>query len=120
MFCPKCKAEYTQGFTRCSDCQVPLVPELEPDADDGPEFVEYEEVLSTFNPFDIAMIKSLLDGEDIMYFFKGEEFSYVQPLADPARLMVAKEDVEAAKEILKDLVTSYGPSGPGPGDERNE
>jgi hypothetical protein len=120
MFCPKCKAEYREGFTSCSDCNIPLVPELEPARDDRPEFVEYEEVLSTFNPFDMAMIKSLLDGEGITYFFKGEEFSYVQPLADPARLMVAKEDVEAAREILKDLVTSYGPSGPQPTEEENE
>jgi hypothetical protein len=25
MFCPQCKAEYRQGFTRCSDCGVELV-----------------------------------------------------------------------------------------------
>jgi hypothetical protein len=25
MFCPECKAEYRQGFTRCSDCGVDLV-----------------------------------------------------------------------------------------------
>jgi hypothetical protein len=25
MICPKCKAEYRQGFTRCSDCEVELV-----------------------------------------------------------------------------------------------
>jgi hypothetical protein len=28
MFCPECKAEYRRGFTRCSDCDVDLVPEL--------------------------------------------------------------------------------------------
>jgi hypothetical protein len=28
MFCPLCKAEYRQGFTRCSDCDVDLVWEL--------------------------------------------------------------------------------------------
>jgi hypothetical protein len=25
MFCPECKAEYRQGFTRCADCEVELV-----------------------------------------------------------------------------------------------
>jgi len=25
MYCPQCKAEYRQGFTRCSDCDVELV-----------------------------------------------------------------------------------------------
>jgi hypothetical protein len=32
MFCPRCKAEYRKGFTRCSDCDVDLVWEL-PKAD---------------------------------------------------------------------------------------
>src|SRR3981081_2511730 len=28
MFCPECRAEYRPGFTRCSDCDVDLVPEI--------------------------------------------------------------------------------------------
>ena len=32
MFCPQCKAEYRQGFTRCADCDVDLVWELPPAA----------------------------------------------------------------------------------------
>ncbi|HXY01194.1 MAG TPA: hypothetical protein VEI54_09760 [Candidatus Limnocylindrales bacterium] len=28
MYCPECKAEYRQGFTRCADCDVDLVWEL--------------------------------------------------------------------------------------------
>jgi hypothetical protein len=28
MFCPQCKAEYRQGFTRCADCHVELVYRL--------------------------------------------------------------------------------------------
>ncbi|MGH9733627.1 MAG: hypothetical protein ACRD8A_03420 [Candidatus Acidiferrales bacterium] len=31
MFCPSCKAEYRQGFTRCSDCDVDLVSHLPTD-----------------------------------------------------------------------------------------
>lgn len=29
MFCPECKAEYRQGFTRCADCEVDLVAALQ-------------------------------------------------------------------------------------------
>jgi hypothetical protein len=58
------------------------------------------------------MIKSLLDPEGIRYFFRDEQFSYMQPLVDPARLMLAKKDVEAAREILEDITLSFGPSGP--------
>lgn len=28
MFCPKCRAEYRPGFSRCSDCDLNLVEEL--------------------------------------------------------------------------------------------
>jgi len=38
MFCPQCKAEYRQGFTRCSDCDVDLVyafPQEQRAADEG-------------------------------------------------------------------------------------
>ncbi len=110
MLCPKCRAEYLEGVTSCSECNLPLVAELPEEP--IPEFVDYEEVLATFNPFDIALIKSLLDPEGILYFFQGEQFSYVRPLADPVRLMVAKEDAEEAREILAGITLSYGPSSP--------
>jgi hypothetical protein len=29
MYCPKCKAEYRPGFTRCADCELELVQELD-------------------------------------------------------------------------------------------
>jgi hypothetical protein len=34
MFCPQCNAEYRQGFTRCSDCDVDLVDALSPASDE--------------------------------------------------------------------------------------
>lgn len=67
------------------------------------EFIDYKVVLTTFKPGDIAMIKSLLDSEGITYFFQGENFTYLDPLVVPARLMVKKDEVEKAKEILKDF-----------------
>ena len=105
MFCPKCRYAYNPGVTVCADCGVPLVSELP--LIPKPEFVEYAEVLITFNPGDIAVIKSLLDSEGITYYFHGEFFNYVRPLADPARLMVRKDQVYEAKEILKDLKITY-------------
>jgi hypothetical protein len=103
MFCPKCGAEYREGFTECADCMVPLVWEKPPETRKVLEYVEYAEVLRTFNPADIALIKSILDGEDITYFVRGEHFLLMRPLADPAVLMVKEDEVEAAREVLKDL-----------------
>lgn len=71
----------------------------------------YEEILRTYNPIDIAMVKSLLDHERVDYFFRDEYFGYAHPWAQPARLMVRREQAFEAREILRDLVLSYSVSG---------
>jgi hypothetical protein len=70
----------------------------------------YEEILRTYNPIDIAMVKSLLDHERIDYFFRDEFFGYAYPWAQPARLMVRREQAFEAREILRDLTLSYSVS----------
>ncbi len=108
MFCPKCRAEYREGFYKCADCDIELVdqlPELPPEP--KPEFIDYEEVLATYNPADIAILKSILESEGITYFFKGEHFTYMRPLADPARLMVRKDQIKDVKNLLSDLKLSF-------------
>ena len=104
MFCPECKSEFIEGITICPECNVKLIEELQPEPE--PEFVDYEEVLATYNPADIAFLKSILDAEEIYYFFKGEHFMYVRPLADPVRLMVRTDQVEKVIELLKDIELS--------------
>ena len=104
MFCPECKSEFIEGITICPECNVKLIEELPPELD--PEFVDYKEVLATYNPADIAFLKSLLDAEGVSYFFKGEHFMYVRPLADPVRLMVRSDQVEQVNELLEDVELS--------------
>ena len=71
MFCPKCGAEYQEGFNQCTDCNVALVDEKPPELITEVSYVDLVEVFSTYNPGDIAIIKSLLDGEGIDYYFQG-------------------------------------------------
>jgi hypothetical protein len=104
MFCPKCRAEYRKGFNTCSDCNIDLVDELSPLPE--PEFINFVEVLGTYNPADVVFLKSLLESEGIQYFFKGEHFMYMRPLADPVRLMVRQDQVEEAVELVKDVKLS--------------
>ena len=73
MFCPECKAEYREGFTKCSGCDVDLVdalvkPELEQ------RDVESEEFLGIADPVEIERFLdvrraefavSVLDGSGI-------------------------------------------------------
>ena len=101
MFCPKCKAKYREGFDICVDCNLPLVDCLpeEPPA----EYIKFKELLHTFNPADIAFIKSILDSHNITYYVQGENFLQLRPLVQPVGIMVDEEQFEEAKELLKDF-----------------
>ncbi len=101
MFCPECKAEYRERFKKCSDCNVDLVEQLPPEQ--AEEFVDYVEVLRTSNPSEIALIKSILDSEDIIYYLQGEHANFLIPSVLAARLRVNREQVEKTIEVLKDL-----------------
>ena len=106
MFCPKCRAEYEEGITICSDCQVELVGYLPPENEDSPDFVDFKEVLATYNAGDVAFLKSLLDAEGFDYFFKGDQFTSMGSLMDPARLMVRSDQAKDAEEFLKNVELS--------------
>mgnify|MGYP001455828527 CR=1 FL=1 len=116
MFCPQCRSEFIEGIFRCPECRVQLVKRL-PEVS-RPAFVDYKEVLSTFNPADIAFLKSLLDSEGIQYFFKGEQFMYIRPFADPARLMIRVDQAQEAMELIKDVKLSF--TGINPDDKRKD
>jgi hypothetical protein len=110
MFCPKCGSEYRPEFTRCAECDVDLVPDSPQSTEVQSEYIDYEEVLWTHSPSDVAIIKSLLDAEGITYFFQGETVAPYLYNAVPMRLLVKKDEREAVTEILKDvdLSLTYG------------
>lgn len=66
------------------------------------EFIDFEYILSSINPGEIALIKSVLESEGLTYYIKGDNLLYV-PLTEPARVMVRKDQVQQAKDLLKDL-----------------
>lgn len=67
-YCTVCKAPYLEGFTRCSDCGVPLVKELAADSASSPESSENELpylartpiFLGWFVPFGMCLLSVLL------------------------------------------------------------
>ncbi len=108
MFCPQCKKEYEEDIYVCSKCRVSLVPELPPDPKkESRKLAEFEEILFTPSSGEMAVIKSLLDSEGIVYNFRGEFFTSVHPLAQPARIMVRTDQAEEVKEILESLNIPY-------------
>jgi len=69
------------------------------------EYVDYEEILTTHSPTDVAFLKSLLDSEKLTYIFQGEHVAPYIYHALPVRLLVKKDQVEKAIELLKDFKT---------------
>jgi hypothetical protein len=109
MFCPNCHAEFREGFTHCSECNVPLVAALPPE--EVPE--ELEVVLTTSDGPTMVVAKSILDGADIPYITRGEEVLGIFPglqigsseiqSGDIAGLLVPKDRAEEAREMLKEV-----------------
>jgi hypothetical protein len=109
MYCPKCKTEYRDGFYTCSDCGSSLVPELpeETPVPDIPSYSpHYKEVLRTTNlPF-LAVLRTALDNEGIIYFVHGENFSTLY--SQPARLMILEEDAGKVEKIIREMDSGLG------------
>lgn len=111
MFCPKCRAEYKEGVKECGQCEVSLVAVLPEKAKQAPRGeqrdLDFVSVVRTFNPQDIAIIRSILDDSGIEYYIQGENGIAVRPLVDPANVLVVKEQADDAAELLKDLDLSF-------------
>ena len=70
---------------------------------------EFKEIYKTFNPADIAFIRSLLESNDVVYYVNNENSSMVGGItfAEPMRIMVESEQFESAQELLKDFKGNY-------------
>ena len=86
---------------------------------------DFREVYRTFNPADIAFIKSILEENDVVYYINNENVPFVGGLAfaEPMRVMVEADKFEAVQELLKDFQGNFGAFSfedePPPGDEES-
>ncbi len=106
MFCPKCGYEYEENIKVCPDCNIPLVEKLDnKKSEEEMDYIDYEFLLSSYKPGDIAIMKSILECENINYFIQGELFSkaYAGGLQS-VRFMVDESKIELARELLKDFI----------------
>jgi hypothetical protein len=69
--------------------------------------LDYINLLSTFNLGTIALIKSIFNSNELDYFLHGENFNNVDPLIQPVKFFVRKEQVEVCMNLLKDLDLKY-------------
>lgn len=105
-WCPKCKYEYREGFTTCSDCGCELVEMLEATKDESiEENNEYDAeafLVSVGKDFDARIIESKLsafgipsfkkcNGVDGIYGFPGNSEIYIyvpSKLLDDAKIII--------------------------------
>ena len=114
-YCPKCRAEYRDGFEKCADCGTELVEELAEDSKETadelrahPECraLKSEVVLETFtNPIEFMYVASLLDEMDIPYLVrkgKGDIMEDIYTMNDnyEKTIYVEDSDYDKAEEIL--------------------
>src|SRR6185295_19187951 len=75
MYCPQCRSEYRQGFTRCSDCDVELVWELPPE--EPHDNVNLVKVYETGDAALIPLIESLFENAKIECVVTNKRRQYV-------------------------------------------
>src|SRR5471032_1754251 len=104
MFCPQCEEEYEWDVMVCPVCDVDTVDRLP-----GPEpthDAELVRVLVTGDAGQIAIAHSLLEGEKIDYFARGDGlqdlFGFSGAMT-PAEFWVRAEDAENARALLEGL-----------------
>ncbi len=102
MICPGCNIENPEMAETSRGCGAALAAAGETPGE--PAFVE---ILTTYNTADIAFLKSLLESEEIAYFFHGENFARIDPMIQPARLMVRRQEAAKARALLGDAGLAY-------------
>jgi len=111
MFCPICKLEYRPGFTRCNDCDVPLVASLDdiPMHTNAPHGQVQEpdapELLWTGTDSGISgAIAEALDAANISYHERARDVGVLPGLAQPVfAIIIHSCDHNAAQTVLEDV-----------------
>ena len=105
MFCPRCTAEYRQGFTRCGDCDIELVDHLPPDAVDSEEAEDsvYVVVATVQSSLEEGQICSFLEANGIPAQVRGEALRKVGINVNAigsAQILVPRELAGTALDLL--------------------
>jgi hypothetical protein len=103
MFCPLCKAEYREGFTRCSECQIDLVESLVelPEEDDPLQIV-----WRGSDPVAFSRVMATLDEQGIEYHVKSTSDHLAFELGMPRpfyEVRVLKSHAGDASSLLTDI-----------------
>lgn len=113
MFCPLCKAEYREGFTRCNDCDVALVDSLGSPGGDDPQST-LASPLKLWEGQDAAFFTRLTAAlaEAKIPYHEGDTSTRLlyRSLQPPLSVWTLANDHEAALQVLKSISGSEGES----------
>lgn len=103
LWCPKCKCEYREGFTNCSDCGLELVEVLESEKDG--EIIENDTealLISVNNDFESKIIESKLTAFGIPSFkrCRGLDGIYGFASSSGIDIYVPSKSLDNAKDII--------------------
>ncbi len=102
-FCPNCEAEYREGITRCSDCDMELVGEL---TDANKVHDTSEARMIAFQSFktsaEAELVRDLLEQNGVRAFVEGAEFAILPgSFSGEVVLVVDERDFERAVEVYE-------------------
>jgi hypothetical protein len=103
MFCPKCKKEYREGFSRCADCEVVLIPALPQELEPTAEYVDLIDIKTFSSRHEAELARGFLESNGVSAEVAGDDYGGIHPglsFSTGVRLLVKAEDVEEAKSLF--------------------
>lgn len=105
-YCPKCRAEFREGFSMCNTCGVPLIAGEVPKKNEKKEAGEPVCIHTVNDTFQANQILALLKDNDIVAYIRGSGASdYITIYYGYSNLgtsiYVDKNDAERAKELIE-------------------
>jgi len=95
--CPICKRRYTKGVEYCSDCQIGIVRGFGGSSEEK----AFVEVYRTEDVALAGLIKEVLDDHRVISYLDNYFIAHIYgPFFSPVKVMVYREDVEDAKEVI--------------------
>ncbi|MDO4270541.1 MAG: DUF2007 domain-containing protein [Eubacteriales bacterium] len=114
-WCPKCRAEYREGFAECSECHVPLVDELGEDAPEErsalvlPDGMEKPiAVYTAKNRLEAEMLCDMLQEHDIVTLDRPAAFRQIQAYSGAdarfgVEILVDASQTARARQLIDEL-----------------
>ena len=106
MYCPKCKTEYREGFTTCSECGTHLVEKLS-DVEEGIIVRNWARLTDTKDELEFNLLTSVLESEGIptqkQYNGAGEYLKVMWGFTNLGiEIKVPKELLDKSKKIISE------------------